>query len=250
MSGLTKFNFTKSRKIALGVAGIVATGAIIAIATQARAQFQIAQFVPPVAPEVPAAPPAPAVPGPFTAPSQIGVPAAPPAVPPRPSIRRPRRVPIEPVPMPGDVRAPLPALPAPLDIRTIPGTQTTPISGISGKVMLTPVCPVTAPSASCQIRPYTGALRITSVARDRVIRLATDEFGQFQLRLIPGMYVVEPDSPIFPIGTRQTITVINNVIRQTEFNFQGNPVAPAPAPVGVTLPPLPGAAPAPGVAPQ
>lgn len=238
MFGLTKISLTKSRKIALVVAGVAATGGMIAIATQARAQFRLSQVMPAPAPDTPDA---------FAAPSQIGIPGAPPApitAPPAPArpTGRTRRIPIDPVPMPGDARAPLPELPRPLDIRTLPGSPVTPISGISGKVMFTPICPVTAPSASCRVRPYTGALKITTVARDRVTRLATDPEGLFQIRLTPGMYVIEPDSPDFPIGTSQTITVLNNVMRQMEFNFQGNLAA-----VGATLPPIRTAPGAPGI---
>jgi hypothetical protein len=240
MFGLTKISFTKSRKIALAVGGVFATGAMIAIATQAKAQFRLSQVMPAPAPETPDA---------FAAPSQLGLPGAPPALltaPPTPArpARRTRRIPIDPVPMPGDARAPLPELSKPLDIRTITGTAPTPISGISGKVMFTPICPVTAPSASCRIRPYAGPLKITPVARDRVTRLTTDPEGLFQISLAPGMYVIEPDSPDFPIGTGQTVTVIPNVRRQMEFNFQGNPAAAA---VGATLPPLRTAPGAPGI---
>ncbi|MCU0547870.1 MAG: hypothetical protein MUC48_00850 [Leptolyngbya sp. Prado105] len=240
MFGSTKFNLTKSRKIALGVAGVALSGVIIAIATQAKAQFRISQIAP-VAPV--------AAPDAFAAPSQIGIPGAPPARTPttpagtrRPSSRfaLPRRIPIDPVPMPGDFRTPLPDLPRSPDIRTITGTQPTPISGISARVTLTPICPVTASSASCRIRPYTGPLKITSASRSRVIRLNSDINGFFQVRLEPGMYVIEPDSPNFPIGTSQTVTIINNVIRQMELNFQGSPEvgAPIPPPTGATLPPL------------
>lgn len=208
MFGLTKLRLQRSRAIGLGITGVVLSGAIIAIATQAKAQFAGRERLAQVAPAI--------VPDPFSAPSQIGIP----RTPTRPTART-RRVPIDPVPMPGDFRAPLPELPQPPDIRTLPGTASTPISGISGKVSLTPLCSVTAPTSACQIRPYIGSLKISSVARDRVLRLNTDPDGLFQIRLIPGMYVVEPDSPNFPIGTSQTITVIDNVLRQMEFNFQG-----------------------------
>jgi hypothetical protein len=254
MFGFTKFGFTKSQKIALAVAGVVLSGA--AIATQARAQFraqgQLAQGLAPdpnASPNPFAAPSQIGVPGQIGAPGQVGTPNVPPVRTRRTPVRRGigvRRVPIEPVPMPGDRPRPLPALPAAPDIRNIPGTPTTPISGISGRVNLTPICSVTAPSSSCTVRPYVGTLKISNISRSQIIRAATDPTGTFQVRLEPGMYVVEPDSTNFPLGTSQTITVVANVMRQAEFNFQGTI---APAPVGVTLPPLPGADLRPGVTP-
>ncbi|MBW4443466.1 MAG: hypothetical protein KME10_19980 [Plectolyngbya sp. WJT66-NPBG17] len=216
------FGLTKSRSIIFGVSGIVLTGAFITLANQAKAQRLIAQ-APPAPPITPAVPIPPLLPDVFNTPSQIGIPAMPSVVTPRAPrpVRPTRRIPIEPVPMPGEFRPPLPPLQATPDLRTMPGSEASILSGISGIVMFTPICSVTAPASTCVARPYVGTLKISTAARDRVIRLNADEQGSFRLRLAPGMYVVEPDAPNFPIGTGQSVSVVSSVMRQMEFNFQG-----------------------------
>lgn len=215
------FGLTKSYAIIIGVSGIVLTGALIPVVTQAQEKWLTAQAAPGV-PGVGGLPGVPPVaPDAFNAPSQVGNITPPSAIAPRPRQIRPRRVPIEPVPMPGDDRRPLPALQASPDIRTMPPSDTSVLSGISGKVIFTPICSVTAPSTTCQARPYTGLLKISTAARDRVVRVGADEQGAFRLKLTPGLYVIEPDASNFQIGTSQTFTVISSVVRQMEFSFQG-----------------------------
>ncbi len=217
------FGLTKSRTVVIGVSGIVLAGTLVPLATQAKEKWLIAQVAPdafntPKQVGVPAAPDA------FGSPSQVGIPAAPSVlkpITPTPRVRKPLRVPIDPVPMPGEARRPLPELTKTPDIRTMEGSDSAILSGISGKVILTPICSVTAPSSTCLARPYTGALKISTLNRDRVIRLAADEQGAFRLRLSPGLYVLEPDASDFPIGTGQTFTVVSSVVHQMEFNFQG-----------------------------
>ena len=221
--GITKFGITKPQAIIAGVVGIVLASALIPVATQAKEKWLSAQAAPtPATPGIPGA--TPTAPDAFNSPSQIGTPTTPSAVAPvrpRRTLPRPRRIPIEPVPLPGDTQQPLPELKKTLDIRNLPASDAGVISGISGKVAITPICSVTAPSSTCLVRPYTGGLKISTAARDRVIRLSADDQGAFRLRLTPGIYVIEPDSPNFPIGSGQTFAVVSSVMRQMDFNFQG-----------------------------
>jgi hypothetical protein len=71
------------------------------------------------------------------------------------------------------------------------------------------------------IRPYQGQVKIMPTSRDRTFRLSTDEQGQFQARLGPGVYIVQPDSTDFPVGTSQTITVVEGMMRTIRMDFQG-----------------------------
>lgn len=220
----------KSRTLIFGVSGIALTGALVTLAHQAKAQRLIAQATP-ATPTTPATPAMPLLADPFNTPSRLRIPVAPsvlaPRTQPRP-VRPTRRIPIEPVPMPGATRPPLPPLPATPDLRTMPSSDAAVLSGIAGKVIFTPICSVTAPAITCAARPYTGALKISTAARDRVIRLTTDEQGSFRLRLAPGMYIVEPDAPNFSIGIGQPVSVISSVMRQVEFNFQGTAIPTTP----------------------
>ncbi|MBD1844885.1 hypothetical protein H6F89_16080 [Cyanobacteria bacterium FACHB-63] len=235
------FGLTRLCAIVGGVSGVVLSSVLFPIVTQAKEDWLIAQ-APLPAPEplaapnpvivAPAVPPVPLPRRPVTRtprtpvrPSQV-MPVAPPdgtfRIPARPT----RRIPIEPFPMPGDYRRPLPDLPAPPDIRTMPQSSATLLSGISGRVSFTPICSVTAPASTCATRPYTGALKISTTSRDRSFRVTPDAQGTFRVRLAPGLYVIEPDAPNFPIGTGQTFNVVSSMVRQMEFDFQG------------TLPPL------------
>ncbi|MGG6268759.1 hypothetical protein ACQ4M3_31365 [Leptolyngbya sp. AN03gr2] len=238
------FGLTKSRAIVLGVSGVVLAGALSPLASRV-----IAQVPPPPIEPIPAAPPPPItpdIPADPLFPTMPGVPVRPsvltPPIPRSPVIRRPtRRIPIEPVPMPGDRPQTLPPLPATPDLRTMPGPSGG-LSGVTGRITLTPICSITAPAAACAPRPYTGMIKISTAARDRVIRLFVGEGGEFRLALAPGLYVVEPDGTNFPIGTRQTFSVVSSVMRQMEFDFQGTVTPPPP---GAAAPGAPGAA-APG----
>ncbi|BAU13626.1 hypothetical protein LEP3755_41660 [Leptolyngbya sp. NIES-3755] len=243
------FGLTKSRAIVLGVSGVVLAGALSPLASRVIAQVPPppiepipAAPQPPVTPDVPTTPLFPITPGVPLRPSVL-TPTAPTPSP----IRRPtRRIPIEPVPMPGDRPQALPPLPATPDLRTMPGPSGG-LSGVAGRITLTPICSISAPAAACTPRPYTGMVKISTAARDRVIRLFVGEGGEFRLALAPGMYVVEPDGTNFPIGTRQTFSVVSSVMRQMEFNFQGTvttptPAAAAPGVPGVAAPGAPGAA--------
>ncbi|GAP97116.1 hypothetical protein [Leptolyngbya sp. NIES-2104] len=230
------FGLTKSRTIVLGVSGVVLAGVLSPLANRVIAQVAPPPIDPisapsalPVTPDV--------VPAGRIIPSPIPIPVRPSVITPTPrpalpTIRRSiRRIPIDPVPMPGERGQPLPALPATPDLRTMPGSGAALNSGISGRITLTPICSISAPAASCAPRPYTGFIKISTAGRDRVIRLYAGEGGAFQLRLAPGQYVIEPEGSNFPIGTRQPFTVVSSVMRQMEFNFQGTPsTAAAPFP--------------------
>lgn len=226
MFGLTKLCATVG-----GVSGIVLSSALVPIATQAKEDWLIAQaFLPaaptsvggtPVVPGSPLGRPALQIPRGLVRPSRIG-PTPPtdrtPGIP-----TRPRRIPIDPFPMPGEYRRPLPGLPPTPDIRTIPRSSDAMMSGIAGRVSFTPICSVSAPASDCTTRPYTGALKISSASRDRFFRVTPDAQGNFRIRLAPGLYVIEPDAPNFSIGTGQTFSVISSMVRQMEFSFQGTP---------------------------
>lgn len=239
------FGLTKSRAIVFGVSGVVLAGALSPLANRVIAQVPPPPIDP--IPAIPQAPLTPEVPTDPLIPITPGIPVRPSVLTPRTptptTIRRPtRRIPIDPVPMPGDRPQALPPLPATPDLRTMPGAAAG-ISGIAGRITLTPICSVTAPAAACAPRPYVGPIKISTAARDRVIRLFVGEGGTFQLRLAPGLYVVEPDGTNFPIGTRQTFSVISSVTRQMEFNFQGTVTTPAPGAVTPAAA-VPGAVPA------
>jgi hypothetical protein len=67
-------------------------------------------------------------------------------------------------------------------------------SGIRGKVVYGPTCPVERPGERCE-RPYDARLRIRARATKKIVTtVRSGEDGRFKVRLRPGRYVVEPVS--------------------------------------------------------
>jgi hypothetical protein len=69
-----------------------------------------------------------------------------------------------------------------------------PDSGIRGKVVYGPTCPVERPGERCE-RPYDARLRIRTRSTKKVLAtVRSGKDGRFRVRLRPGRYVVEPAS--------------------------------------------------------
>jgi len=67
-------------------------------------------------------------------------------------------------------------------------------SGIRGRVVYGPTCPVERPGQTCE-RPYDAKLRIRSRSTMKIVAtLRSGKDGRFRVRLRPGRYVVEPAS--------------------------------------------------------
>jgi hypothetical protein len=66
-------------------------------------------------------------------------------------------------------------------------------SGISGKVVAGPTCPVETPESPCPDRPVPDAL-VTAKARGTSRSTRTDASGSFRLRLKPDTYSVTASS--------------------------------------------------------
>jgi hypothetical protein len=67
-------------------------------------------------------------------------------------------------------------------------------SGVRGKVLYGPTCPVERIGQSC-VEPYDAALRIRRQStRKTVAKLRSGDDGRFTVRLRPGHYIIEPTS--------------------------------------------------------
>ena len=86
-------------------------------------------------------------------------------------------------------------------------------SGIAGRVVAGPTCPVerVPPDPRCAPRPLAARLRIrrTGGSTGRVVRSGSD--GRFRVSLRPGRYILtplaQPGSPFPRPGPAQTVTV-------------------------------------------
>ena len=68
-------------------------------------------------------------------------------------------------------------------------------SGIEGQVFLGPMCPVVQQGQECPDQPYQATLTILSQNSVRVAQVQSDEQGRFQVLLVPGEYILHPESP-------------------------------------------------------
>ena len=85
-------------------------------------------------------------------------------------------------------------------------------SGIAGKILLGPTCPVVRPGMEdeCADKPYqaTVVVKTASGARE-VTRFQSDSKGLFRVLLQPGTYLLEPapGGPILPHAAPMTVQV-------------------------------------------
>jgi len=84
-------------------------------------------------------------------------------------------------------------------------------SGIAGKAMMGPMCPVMIEGQECPDQPYQATLTINNLKRVKIVQFQTDEDGSFNHPLPPGEYILHPESPEgkpYPFAEEQTFTVL------------------------------------------
>ncbi|HWL89943.1 MAG TPA: carboxypeptidase-like regulatory domain-containing protein, partial [Actinomycetota bacterium] len=81
-------------------------------------------------------------------------------------------------------------------------------SGIRGRALAGPQCPVEVQGSPCPDLPYEGRVIATDVETGEAFTVQTDSQGRFELSLEPGTYevsIVTESSP--PFAKPQTVTV-------------------------------------------
>lgn len=68
-------------------------------------------------------------------------------------------------------------------------------SGIEGQVRLGPMCPVVQQGQECPDQPYQATLTVQSPSGVQIAQFQSDEQGRFQVTLVPGEYILHPESP-------------------------------------------------------
>ena len=68
-------------------------------------------------------------------------------------------------------------------------------SGIEGQVMLGPMCPVVQQGQECPDQPYQTTLTVLSRDGIQITQFQTDDQGRFSVPLVPGEYILHPESP-------------------------------------------------------
>jgi len=68
-------------------------------------------------------------------------------------------------------------------------------SGIAGKVLVGPMCPVMIEGQECPDQPYQATLTVTNTEGREIVQFQTDEQGNFNIPLAPGEYILHPETP-------------------------------------------------------
>ena len=90
-------------------------------------------------------------------------------------------------------------------------TPTPTDSGITGKVLLGPVCPVMIEGQDCPDQPYQATLTVNSLEGRKIVQFQSDEEGNFNVPLPPGEYILHPETPEgapLPYAEEQRFTVL------------------------------------------
>ena len=84
-------------------------------------------------------------------------------------------------------------------------------SGITGKVLIGPMCPVLIEGQDCPDQPYQATITLKDIKGREILRIQTDEQGNFILPLSPGEYILIPEPPEgkpFPFADEQSFVVL------------------------------------------
>jgi hypothetical protein len=68
-------------------------------------------------------------------------------------------------------------------------------SGIEGQVLIGPMCPVVQDGQQCPDQPYQSTLTVKTLDGVQITQIQSDEQGRFQVALVPGQYILHPESP-------------------------------------------------------
>ena len=93
-------------------------------------------------------------------------------------------------------------------------------SGIEGQALLGPMCPVVEPGQVCADQPYQATLTVRSLDGMQVAQFQTDAQGRFQVPLVPGEYILHPESPNgLPFANDQSFTVQTGSFTQITVHY-------------------------------
>jgi len=86
-----------------------------------------------------------------------------------------------------------------------------PVSGVAGRVLLGPQCPVEQAGRPCPDKPVAAEVQVFSAGSDELVTSSdSGENGRFRIDLEPGSYELLPvvsESGGLPYGTRTHVTV-------------------------------------------
>jgi hypothetical protein len=93
-------------------------------------------------------------------------------------------------------------------------------SGIEGQVLLGPMCPIVQQGQGCPDQPYQATLTITDRNGVQITQVQTDAQGRFHIALVPGEYILHPESPNgLPFAGDQTFVVETGRYTQITLHY-------------------------------
>jgi hypothetical protein len=96
-------------------------------------------------------------------------------------------------------------------------------SGVAGRVLLGPQCPVEQAGRPCPDKPVAAEVQVFSVGSDEVVTSSdSGENGRFRIDLEPGSYELLPvvsESGGLPYGTRTHVTVETGEYRRVTLSL-------------------------------
>jgi hypothetical protein len=92
--------------------------------------------------------------------------------------------------------------------------------GIDGIVLIGPQCPVVSEQNPCPDLPYAAWIDVVTSEGASVTRIRSGEDGRFRVGLIPGAYVLRPESGVpFPTAGDVSVTVTADVWADVTVGF-------------------------------
>ena len=93
-------------------------------------------------------------------------------------------------------------------------------SGIQGQVLLGPMCPVVQQGQECPDQPYRATLTVRTQDGVQITQFQTDGDGHFKVSLVPGEYILHPESPNgIPFAGDQSFVVETGNYTQIIVNY-------------------------------
>ena len=93
-------------------------------------------------------------------------------------------------------------------------------SGVEGQIFIGPMCPVVQEGQECPDQPYQATLTVVSPNGVQIVQVQTDTQGHFRVPLVPGKYILHPESPNgMPFADDQSFVVETGRYTQLTVNY-------------------------------
>jgi hypothetical protein len=93
-------------------------------------------------------------------------------------------------------------------------------SGMEGQVLIGPMCPVVQQGQECPDAPYQATLTVFNRGGVQIAQTRSDAEGRFRLPLVPGDYILHPESPDgVAFASDQAFTVATGAYTQLKVTY-------------------------------